>query len=91
MAVLSAGESLLSGHARQSEDPVESLYVPVAQGEHVPPSGPEYPTLHTQPVGASLALGELLLEAQSLHAALPVFALYSPSTQAVQAPPSGPV
>ena len=43
MAVLSAGESLLSGQAKQFEDPKASLYVPVAQEEHGPPSGPEKP------------------------------------------------
>ena len=42
-AVLSAGELLWSGQAKQSEDPESSLYVPVAQEEHGPPSGPEKP------------------------------------------------
>ena len=43
MAVLSAGESLLSGQAKQLADPTASLYVPVAQEEQGPPSGPEKP------------------------------------------------
>lgn len=43
MSVLVDGELLLSGQAEQSEDPKVSLYVPVAQEEQGPPSGPEKP------------------------------------------------
>jgi hypothetical protein len=41
--------------------PVAVLYLPAAHEVHVPPSGPEKPTLHVQAARAELEIGELEL------------------------------
>ncbi len=47
---LPMGDTAFAGHALHAADPLASLYVPVAQGTHVPPSVPVYPASQVQPV-----------------------------------------
>ena len=59
---LTAGLYVPAGQFVQAEEPVTSLYFPIAQGKHVPPSGPVYPFLQKQavtdedPRGESIAI-----------------------------------
>jgi hypothetical protein len=67
-------------------DPVKALYLPGMHAAHVPPSGPEDPTLQVQFVKAALPTGELEFDGQALHVELaeaPTAVEYFPVPQAV--------
>ncbi len=67
--------------------PPPILYVPAAQGEHAPPSGPVCPALQVQAARAELKLGELELPGharQVVETVAPVEAEYVPAPHGVQ-------
>jgi hypothetical protein len=67
--------------------PVPILYLPAAQGEHTPPSGPVVPALHEQAVAAELGLGEFELPGHTRQvdsSVAPAVAEYFPAEQSVQ-------
>ena len=81
----------LTPQSVQAAEPAVALCVPAAHAEHVPPSGPVNPGLHTQLVCAvDATTADCELAAQSVHAAEPGAVLYFPAKQAVHATPSGP-
>jgi hypothetical protein len=47
---LPMADTAFVGHALHAADPLASLYVPAAQGTHVPPSAPVYPASQVQSV-----------------------------------------
>jgi hypothetical protein len=49
-SVLAAGELDAKGQSVHDPFPDDTLYFPAGHAIHVPPSGPEYPMLHTQSV-----------------------------------------
>ena len=66
----------LTPQSVQAAEPAMSLCVPATHSVHVPPSGPEYPGLHTQLVCAvDATTADCVLAAQSVHAAEPVAVL----------------
>jgi hypothetical protein len=73
-------------------DPTALLYVPATHAPHEPPSGPEYPALHLQPV-ASMHGVHVPPEknGQLVHGPEPVALFHLATSHAVQTPPSGPV
>ena len=73
-----------------AEAPVATLYVPAPHAVHVPPSGPDQPTLQVQLLKAVLCAGELESAGQLLQLSAPDTLLYLPATHAMQLPPSGP-
>ena len=60
-------EYLPCRHKEQLIDPCTSLYVPALQAWHSPPSGPEYPRLHTQSLRVLLPSLEWVLGGQPMH------------------------
>jgi hypothetical protein len=82
----------LSPQSVQASEPAVALCDPAAHAEHVPPSGPVNPGLHTQLVCAvDATTADCELVAQSVHGAEPGAVLYFPDTHAVHVPPLGPV
>jgi hypothetical protein len=73
-----------------AEAPVASLYVPAPHAVHVPPSGPDQPTLQVQLLKAVLCSGELESAGQLLQLSAPDTILYLPAPHAVHVPPSAP-
>ena len=73
-----------------AEAPVASLYVPAPHAVHVPPSGPDQPTLQVQLLKAVLCSGELESAGQLLQLTAPDTLLYLPAPHAVHVPPSAP-
>ena len=62
-----SGENVPAGQRLHSAVPLRSLYVPVAQASHGPPSGPVNPGLHTQWVIFGAPSFEFALEGQPRH------------------------
>jgi hypothetical protein len=73
-----------------ADAPVASLYVPAPHAVHVPPSGPDQPTLQVQLLKAVLCSGELESAGQLLQLSAPDTILYLPATHAVHVSPSAP-
>jgi hypothetical protein len=74
-------------HGRHKPDPFTALNVPTRHASHTPPSGPEYPTLHTQSVTLLLPGGdEDWLDGHRTHAAPPVRLRYVPPGHSEQSP-----
>jgi hypothetical protein len=67
------------------------VLVVITIGLHMPPSGPENPSLHLHAVAAVLAAGELEWAGQAVQSTKPLSALNLPASQAVQSPSPGPV
>ena len=88
-AELPAGELEFVGQALQLADPVDVLYFPATHAVHVPPAGPEQPTLQVQLVKAALPAGELEFDGQVRHVELaeaPILVEYIPVPQFVHRP-----
>jgi hypothetical protein len=60
-------EYLPSEHREHTALPLESLYVPGAHAEQLPPSGPVYPKLHTQSVILSEPVAEKVFGGHCVH------------------------
>jgi len=85
--VLATGEKKLSGHLRQAEFPVISLYVPSKQLVHTTPSFPNHPGGHLQAESAVTPV-DVVVEfgGQSRQLVLALNALYLPIAHNVHAP-----
>jgi len=88
-SLATAAELELAGQVTHSEDPVALLYSPVTHPTQVPPSGPEYPALHTQPASAPAPSTELVRVGHARHVEARTAAEaaeYLPAAQGVQGP-----
>jgi len=74
--IASAVAKEFAGHASQLADPIPVLYVPAPHFEHVPPSVPVNPGLHSQAVIVMLPAAEVEFDGQSEQVASPHPTLY---------------
>ena len=55
------------GQSTHDADPGLAVYLPAPHVAHGPPSGPEYPAMHTQSLAASLPAGASDPDGQGVH------------------------
>ena len=90
MTVLPAAETELARQDVQRAGPSPALYVPAKHCEHVAPSAPVYPALHSHAVLMMLPAAETEFAGQPTQPEFPVPDLYVPPAHCVHVPPLGP-
>ena len=81
-------ENLPTPQSLQTEDPPAAVYLPASHCVHVPPSGPENPTLQPHDVTVALPAAELELDGHEEHVAsseAPTPSEYLPASQLLHA------